>query len=87
VSIDRGTVTSGASAIGCWMPLNSGGRTPTMVTSTSFILTVLPTTLASVPKRECQYFELITATGGAVGLSSSGPKVRPSRALMPSIWK
>jgi ATP-dependent helicase HrpA len=35
-------------------------------------------------KRVCQYFELITMTGGAVGLSSSGRIVRPMRALTPS---
>ena len=34
-----------------------------MVTSTPLILIVLPATDGSVPKRECQYFELITATG------------------------
>ena len=51
-----------------------------MVTSTPLILMVLPTTDGSVPKRECQYFELITATGGAVSRSSAEPIVRPSRA-------
>ena len=29
---------------------------------------ILPMTAGSVPNRECQYFELMTATGVAVGL-------------------
>jgi len=47
--------------------------------------TTLPTTPGSPPKRERQYFALITATGEADGVSSSGRSVRPGFAVSPSI--
>ena len=77
---------SGASPTGCCTPVKSGGSTPTIVTATLLTRIVLPTTAGSVMKRVCQYFELITMTGGAVGLSSSGRIVRPIRAVTPSAW-
>ncbi len=58
---------SGGSPNGCCTPVNSGEITPTTVTRTLLILTIFPTTAGSLPKRECQYLELITATGGAPG--------------------
>ncbi len=85
-SSESGTEMSGGLATGCWMPMNVGEITPTIVTGTLFTLIVLPTIAGSVPKRECQYLELMTATGGAVGWSSSGRIVRPIRAVTPSIW-
>ena len=48
-------------------------------------LITLPTTAGSVPNRECQYLELMTPTGVAVGRSVSGRMVRPMRAATPSI--
>ena len=68
------------------MPLKCGAITPTMVTGTLLTLMTLPTTAGSVPNRECQYLLLMTATGVAVGRSSSGRIVRPMRAGTPSIW-
>ena len=76
---------SGGLATGCCTPLNVGTITPTMVIGTLLTLMALPTTAGSVPNRECQYFELMTATGVAVGRSSSGRMVRPMRAVTPSI--
>jgi hypothetical protein len=84
VSSTSGTDTSGGSPTGCWMPVNPGSMTPTIVSGTPLTLTVRPTTFGSAPNRTFQYFELMTATGGAVGLSSSGRIVRPSRARTPS---
>src|SRR5262245_66382136 len=81
-----GKEMSDSSATGCCTPVNSGDSTPTTVTRTLLILMVLPTVAGSLPNRVCQYFELIIATGGAEGRSSSGRIVRPSRALTPSIW-
>ena len=83
VSSASGSEMSGGVATGCCMPVNCGGRTPTIVTGTLLTRTFLPMTFGSVPKRECQYFELMTATGGAVGESSSGRIVRPMRAVIP----
>ena len=42
-------------------------------------------TEGSVTNRECQYFELITAAGGASARSSSGNSVLPSRADTPKL--
>ncbi len=68
------------------MPVNSGAITPTTVTTTSFTRIVLPTAAGSVMNRVCQYLELITAAGGADGLSSSAVMMRPARARTPSTW-
>ena len=68
------------------MPANSCGSTPTIVTGTPFMMTTLPTAFGLPPNRSRQYFALITATGGASALSSSGTIVRPRCALTPSIW-
>src|SRR4051794_12214545 len=71
---------SGGSAIGCWTPVKSGGSTPTIVTGTLFTRTVLPTTEASLPNRACQYFELMTATGGDVGVVGGQEGAADARA-------
>src|SRR5262245_60351996 len=66
-----GSDTSGGSATGCSTPVNSGGSTPTIVTGTLLTVASAPTALGSPPNRVIQYLWLMTATGGAVGRSSS----------------
>ena len=60
-----------------------GGRTPTMVTGSSPICTVLPTTAGSAPNRRSHTRSEITATAGAFGPSSSSVKRRPRAARWP----
>ncbi len=77
---------SGGSLTACCTPVNRGSITPTIVTGTLLTRTTLPTIEGSLPKRALQYFELITATGDADGVSSSGTIVRPMRVPTPSSW-
>jgi hypothetical protein len=46
--------------------------------------TLRPTTPRSPPKRDCQSWWLMIATGGAPGWSSSTVKARPTTGVTPS---
>ena len=78
-----GTVTSGASAPSRSMPAKSAGVTPTMVTIWPLIDTTRPIADGSPANRLLQYAWLMTATGGALGLSSASPNTRPRTAGTP----
>ena len=71
---------SGPSRTACCTSTRSGEITPTIVTGTLLSSTTLPMTSGSPPNRLRQKRALITATGGAVGWSSSGTIVRPGLA-------